>query len=472
LLVARPASAQGRAQGYQWGFSFSFREFGGKGDRLLRSGGTTEGQQIVDALQAGLSFSALTPRLQLSFGGWAAGQRLRDRPELDRVSYSLSAFGSYRLTPRASVVFGQALGSGFDLNQLATIGTLFPQVSAISNASSVGFFYRLSPRTTTSARYTYSWIDYEAQGFFDGSDVFPGVLAAEQALSEELPEPEPIPDEPAPAPDPFEPGRLSPGIVDSSQNLLNLMANEGFSVERVRWGASDGAVDISHQLSQKTSVSAGVHYAWNDFDSDRLVDGASFGASSSISRQVGQRGSLSLSYGFSQSQSQVPVVRNHSVSGGWGMDFGRRSSISVSAGVNYFQAEGTSYAPSLQVGTGYQTRFRRGGLYLRYSRSTYLAIGFGQNRLTDQATAGFGVSLTRKLYWGTFAAYLRSRDQLKASRWFEAEAVGSQLGYQIAGQVGLGASYVYRLDHAPGLSAALENQLWSFYVSYGRNWRR
>lgn len=462
--------------GYQWGYSFSFQEFGGSGDRLLPFGETTERQQIVDTLGARLSFSAYTARLAFSFAGWTSGQHLRERSDLDRISYSVSASGSYRITPRLSLVFGQALGSGFDLNSLATIGSLYPQISAVSNGSSVAVYYRLSPHTTTSARYSYTWIDYEALGLFDGSEVIPGVLAADQALSAELPEPEPdVPqpgDVPPPEPDPFEPGRLSPGLADRSQFLLNVLAQEGFSVERVMWRSHQAGADVSHQLSPATTVGASVWYGWNDFDSDRLVDGANLGASASVSRQVGQRGNASLNYGYSQSQSQRPVVRNHSLHGGWNRALGRRSGVNASAGVNYFQAEGESSSPYLQAGAGYGTRFRRGGVSLRFDRSTYMAIGFGQNRLTDQASAAFGFGLTRKLYWGAFAGYLRSQDPLDSGRWFETEAVGTQLGFDFTRQVGVGATYVYRIDHQPRLQRELENQLWSFYVSYGRGWRR
>jgi len=475
LACGRAFAQEQRVQpGYQWGYSFTFREFGGSGDRLLPFGETTQGQQIVDSLGANLSFSAHTSRLALSFNGWAAGQHLRQRKDLDRISYSLFAGGSYRLTPRASLVFGQALGSGFDLSSLATVGTIYPQVSAVSNNSNLGISYRLSPHTITSARFTYSWIDYESLGLVDGSEVIPGVLSAQTALSTELPEQEPVPegDTPPSEPDPFEPGRLAPGIVDSSQFLLNILAQEGFSIARVRWKSSHGAADISHELSPATSIKAGVFYSWNDFDADRLVDGAEIAALGTLNRRVGERTNVAFAYRYSQSQSQVPVARQHGLYADWGRSLGRRSNLSGRVGLNYFQAEGQASLPVVLLGADYLTRFRRGGVSLGYHRSTYMAIGFGQNRLNDQATATLQLGLTRRLSWGAFAGYLRSEDQLESARWFETKAVGTQLGFDLGSQIGLGASWVYRINHDPRIAVGLENQLWSFYVSYGQRWRR
>ena len=101
-----------------------------------------------------------------------------------------------------------------------------------------------------------------------------------------------------------------------------------------------------------------------------------------------------------------------------------------------------SSGTSLLGGLGLSGRARRTTWDLRYGRSTYQALGFGRNYLTDYASASLEHRLAKRLTGRLEARYRHSRESLIGAYAFDTQHYGTSARYRIQKRT-LAAAYYY-----------------------------
>jgi hypothetical protein len=460
-LLALPLAAEAqlfrpRVEVSRWAFTATVGQFHTENLYLLSSDGPGD---TIDTVSAGLLYGRTTPRYALSAYGRISGNHYWNFSQSSRINYGGGFGASFSPSRTLTLTLGQAGSSGFYAPLLIGLGVQYPGVRADSLRTTLAADWQATPRTLLRVEGDLGYLRYSSEiSDLDPSElpldtlVLSGVLSPEQAEIgiDDLPTP-----------------------LDSSLVALTALSAEGVrrgSLELLTYRA--GLV-LTQTLSPKLTLSVPFGYRKLDYSRTDFRDGSQFDTGLSFRRSLGTATSASLQYTYQRNQSQVPPVTTqtfllqgeHEISSHFKFD------ASVGVGLTSAGSLPVDSGSSLLGGVGLSGRARRTTWDLRYGRSTYQALGFGRNYLTDYASAYVEQRLAKRLSARLEARYRHSRESLFGAYVFDTQYYGVLARYRIEKRTMASAYYYLRRVDRPVEQDDVSSSLWGFSIGYARSWK-
>jgi hypothetical protein len=346
---------------------------------------------------------------------------------------------------------------------LSNLGVLAPGVTSSAAHAGWSFQYRTSQRTTLSTQVAYEYVRFQSERPIAGSQIV-------------LPESPFRDDFPGLFPETGDQGEVP--LPDAEQNLLDILAREGFAFDTSGSNAGSGIFGLAHQTSEYTTLGfdLGAGYRRIDRGDERLLSEGAEGAFRVwAQRRSGQSGSWATAYEVHRSLITDPATTIQSATGGYSyLPKAGNLSLRLLGGASYYRAETgvSSLTPVLdgQFDAGL-TRTTR--LSAAYRRQFSQSIGYGPTLLIDYAHVSLSQDIGPKLGLTLLGGMSFGADPLLEGSHYDAAQAGTTVSYQIVEAFEVGASFfVLKTDQQDSRARFdTDRKVASVFVTYTARWR-
>ncbi len=230
------------------------------------------------------------------------------------------------------------------------------------------------------------------------------------------------------------------------------------------------SVDLSQQLSTRTSLTVGARYNRVDFPGSSLYNGEQAVASVGLGHTVSELDRLTLSYEYRWDRMQGPLgyFRTSNLSASWARRLGATTNGDLSVGAAYWSSPTQGmYEYILDASASLTGQLQRTTYTLAYSRMPQQAYGFGGARLVDSLSATLGRPLSRNLTASARGMRTWSQDIYVPTTRYDTQELGFGLQYRPRPRLTFGANYAWVRYAFNGI--VQDSHMYDLTASYG--WR-
>ena len=455
-LAAEAQVSRPMVEAERWAFTATVGQF--HMDNLLLLGPDDPGD-TVDTVSTGLLYGRTSPRHGLSVSGRISANRYWNFSQSSRISYG-GGIGAFVVpSPTLKLTFGGYGSRGFYAPLLIGLGVQAPGVRADSARATAAAEWQLTTRTMVLINGDLGYINYASEV----SDLDPAELPLDALIVAGVVPPEQ--------------GEIGieglPTPVDSSLIALGALASEGVRRASLRLLTYRGGVVLTQTLSPKLTLSIPLGYRALDYNRIGLQGGGQFDTGLGFRRSLGPSSNVSVLYTYQRNGAQIPTVTTQTalLQGEHELSTHLKIDASIGAGWTTTDSFATSSGTSLLGGVGISGRARRTTYDLHYGRSTYQALGFGRNYLTDYASAYVDQRLAKRLGARLEARYRHSSEALLGQYAFTTQFYGLSAQYRIERRTLASAYYYFRRLDRPGELNDIDSSVWGFSIAYARSFK-
>ncbi len=263
----------------------------------------------------------------------------------------------------------------------------------------------------------------------------------------------------------FSLGGYGTGGSTTSQAFVNAL---GQVLPRARAWYYGGSSGLDFKLGRRGSLRLNGTYSRVTFDEPTLVGSQYITGLASLTRQLGAKDDISLSYGYYrlEDQNRRPLD-NHSGTLGWGRTLSRHFSMNLSAGAGYNPrvAGAIEEAWYFQGSAGLRGQWRRATLSLQGGQSVTPAYGVGGNQISDSASLTAILPFGRRVQLSMSVGHIWARSRSANLTPYRDGSATAALGIGLSRHAGLELGYNYRRSDSDE-RAAIDAQRAYFGFTY------
>jgi hypothetical protein len=257
-----------------------------------------------------------------------------------------------------------------------------------------------------------------------------------------------------------------------------VLTDQGVVLPKVTTFTNAASTQLAYELSPRSQMQWALSTQRVLFETSDFASGSSFTTRLSYSHQIGRVQRVGISQDFTRwttpgtTDTAGTTETNLALQATWQRPIGRDSGVTAAAGIQPYTASGTSgynFSPTATVALNTHVRLTD-IVSLSYSHLIEQAFGFGHTYQSDNLSASYGVTLTRKLGADFAGSFGRSRDPIDPEIGFNGQTASASMKYALLRSLALSGSYsLFSRTEKPSPKVTSSRVLVS--LTYGTTWR-
>ena len=221
-------------------------------------------------------------------------------------------------------------------------------------------------------------------------------------------------------------------VASDYSRRSQLLINQGLVLGQTKVLTTRLNAQMSHALSPRSSLALLGRFEQAKFDSDVLRDGKTYGGSASLGRRVKPTTTLSLTYSFDQTESDVLRSQIQTASAGARFAMGPRRDVGINLGATLFDSalEGRQVAPYGAATLSFKYQY----LTLMFALTHEVRQEYGLGRLRQSDLASMNLIRTfgaRRAALTASMAYGQNRSTASSLQDFRYRTYGASAGLKL-----------------------------------------
>lgn len=413
----------------------------------------TSGQANVSA---SLAYGRYTPSSMFTLSGWASGLFISN---FNFATFSISASGMKKVSPKASLHFGAGASDGFNYQDLIINGIFFVDQGIRSAFGTTGISYDFTTTTSGFLNLHLNRFRFDTRQRIDGSEFVFIVPGDDQVLIPLLPDAPPFPSD------------TTENVIDASQLVLGLLAAEGARDRDFTTVSTLLTGGVSHRFNDRADADVQLGYRWLDYQRPGIDSaGADTFASLRLNYTFNTKTDVSSAYTFRRNEVYEPAITSHTVLGRVNRQLSTPLQIQGSFGFTYYPLPASDLSGhELIGGVSLSGQYTRTAFHLSYNRRAQHSIGIGRYLTTDLANGGFSYIIAQDWSATAFAGYRTSKGTFDANYFYTSIIAGANLSHRLTKELSMGGSYLFRyLDYT---FVDYDTHMLSVFLNFGKFWK-